>query len=105
MRHSAPHGDLSGATSQQPDGQRSGRFSEPSTGAGVAKVTGTPVETGLGSAHGKAILHGEHAVVYGAPSIVLPLLYLHSTSSLRRAGRGYISLDLYMGPLAAAPTN
>src|SRR5690625_7776709 len=103
MRHSAPHGDLSGATSQQPDGQRSGRFSEPSTGAGVAKVTGTPVETGLGSAHGKAILLGEHSVVYGAPAIVLPLLDLQATASIRRARRGFITSDLYTGPLATAP--
>ena len=103
MRHSAPHGDLSGATAQRPDGQRPGRFSEPSTGSGVAKVTGTPVETGLGSAHGKAILLGEHAVVYGAPAIVLPLLDLQATASLRRARRGYITSDLYTGPLTAAP--
>lgn len=109
MRHSAPHGDLSGSTSQRPDTeyhqQRSGRdrLSDPSTGAGVGKVTGTPVETGLGSAHGKAILLGEHSVVYGAPAIVLPLLDLQATASLRRARRGFITSDLYTGPLASAP--
>jgi len=109
MRHSAPHGESSGSTAQQPDGsyqQRHAardRFSDPTTGAGPGKVTGTPVETGLGSAHGKAILLGEHAVVYGAPAIVLPLLDLQATASLRRARRGYITSDLYTGPLAIAP--
>lgn len=109
MRHSAPHGDLSGPPSQRPDTgyqqQRSGRdrFADPLSGAGAGKVTGNPVETGLGSAHGKAILLGEHSVVYGAPAIVLPLLDLQATASIRRARRGFITSDLYTGPLATAP--
>lgn len=109
MRHSAPHGDLSGAAPQRADTgfeqQRStrDRFADPLSGAGAGKVAGNQVETGLGSAHGKAILLGEHSVVYGAPAIVLPLLDLQATASIRRARRGFITSDLYTGPLAAAP--
>ncbi|WP_241698536.1 mevalonate kinase [Flaviflexus huanghaiensis] len=62
-----------------------------------------PSRGGLGSAHGKAILMGEHSVVYGAPAIALPLLDLQTTASVREAGHGSISSDLYTGPLEAAP--
>lgn len=58
---------------------------------------------GLGSAHGKAILMGEHAVVYGAPAIALPLLDLQATASVRQGKRGFITSDLYTGPLGEAP--
>ncbi|WP_343959921.1 mevalonate kinase [Yaniella flava] len=109
MRHSAPHGEASGPSSQridtgfdQPRPMRD-RLGDPFVGGGVGKVAGSPVETGLGSAHGKAILLGEHAVVYGAPAIVLPLLDLQATASIRRSRRGYITSDLYTGPLASAP--
>lgn len=59
--------------------------------------------TGLGSAHGKSILIGEHAVVYGAPAIALPLADLQATASVRPAKRGFITSDLYTGPLAQTP--
>ena len=109
MRHSAPHGDISGSNAQWSDGgvEQSltgrDRLTDPLLGGGVGKVAGSGVETGLGSAHGKAILLGEHSVVYGAPAIVLPLLDLQATASIRRARRGYITSDLYTGPLASAP--
>ena len=64
----------------------------------------TAVRPGAGSAHGKAILLGEHAVVYGAPAIAIPIdeLTAHvdvapSTGGLR------IESALYTGPLADAP--
>src|SRR5690625_7317176 len=91
MRHSAPHGDISGSSAQWSDSgfdqSLTGwdRFADPLLGGGVGKVAGSGVETGLGSAHGKAILLGEHSVVYGAPAIVLPLLDLQATASIRRA--------------------
>lgn len=36
---------------------------------------------GIGRAHAKAILLGEHAVVYGAPAIALPMVQLTATAS------------------------
>lgn len=63
----------------------------------------SPAHGGLGSAHGKAILMGEHSVVYGAPAIALPLVDLQTTASVREADHGSISSDLYTGPLEGAP--
>lgn len=73
--------------------------------AGIQPTLGQPlrVHGGLGSAHGKAILMGEHSVVYGAPAVALPLLDLQTAASVREADHGSISSDLYTGPLHAAP--
>ncbi|MGV9291330.1 mevalonate kinase [Streptomyces sp. NPDC003719] len=63
------------------------------TGRGVpARDPGVPGErTGVGRAHGKAILLGEHAVVYGAPALALPVPQLAVTAGAtghRRAREG-----------------
>ncbi|BBA98095.1 putative mevalonate kinase [Actinacidiphila reveromycinica] len=46
------------------------------------------VSVGIGRAHAKAILLGEHAVVYGAPALALPVPQLTVTAWARRSGRG-----------------
>lgn len=79
----------------------------PATGSelalGTAHLLRAPAHGGLGSAHGKAILMGEHSVVYGAPAVALPLLDLQAAASVRESDRGSISSDLYTGPLETAP--
>lgn len=60
---------------------------------------------GVGRAHGKVILIGEHAVVYGAPAIVLPVTSLSVTARLEPAdGDARIVSALYEGAVVDAPT-
>ncbi|MFC8981103.1 mevalonate kinase [Streptomyces sp. NPDC057411] len=59
------------------------------------RATPEPQPTGSGRAHAKAILLGEHAVVYGAPAVALPLPGLHCTSSVVLSGRAGHGLTGY----------
>src|SRR5262245_46219323 len=48
----------------------------------VERVSGNLTRSvGIGRAHAKAILLGEHAVVYGAPALALPIPHLTVTAS------------------------
>lgn len=59
---------------------------------------------GTGSAHGKAILIGEHAVVYGRAAIALPVHSLRvRAEAVRTAQAGLLVSDLYTGAFDAAP--
>ncbi|MEU4929123.1 mevalonate kinase [Streptomyces yokosukanensis] len=54
---------------------------------GVSEDRRTP-SAGIGRAHAKAILLGEHAVVYGAPALALPVPQLTVTAVARWSSRG-----------------
>ncbi|WIE64290.1 MULTISPECIES: mevalonate kinase [unclassified Curtobacterium] len=71
--------------------------------------TTTP-RTGTASSHGKTILIGEHAVVYGAPALVLPVLDARVVATVTPvaadAARPGHSLEstVHTGPLDLAPS-
>ncbi|SDQ08689.1 mevalonate kinase [Leucobacter chromiiresistens] len=60
---------------------------------------------GAGAAHAKAILFGEHAVVYGAPAIAIPVDSLTAEATIERGGPAglRIASSLYTGPVDGAP--
>lgn len=62
----------------------------------------TPV-LGTGRAHGKAILLGEHSVVYGAPAIAVPVEDLPTVATLHPAAGRRIVSRLYQGTLRDSP--
>ncbi|MBT2501733.1 mevalonate kinase [Curtobacterium sp. ISL-83] len=68
--------------------------------------TTTP-RTGTASSHGKTILIGEHAVVYGAPAIVLPVLDAVVTATVTPIPGGAsghtLTSSVHTGPLDLAP--
>ena len=57
-------------------------------------------EVGVGQAHSKIILIGEHAVVYGYPAIALPLLNIQVTCQIVPAElRGsFLRMIAYLWP-------
>lgn len=60
--------------------------------------------TGLGTAHAKAILIGEHAAVYGAPAMAIPVLDAVANAELTIGGDNTLETALYRGPVEGAPT-
>lgn len=58
-----------------------------------------------GQAHAKAILFGEHAVVYGAPAIAIPIHELAAEARVDAARNGLrIESELFSGEASAAPS-
>ncbi|WP_083451394.1 mevalonate kinase [Leucobacter celer] len=60
---------------------------------------------GVGTAHAKAILFGEHAVVYGAPAIAVPLHQLEVETSIRSTPGSELRIEseLFAGTASSAP--
>ncbi|WP_205547601.1 mevalonate kinase [Leucobacter sp. wl10] len=60
---------------------------------------------GVGTAHAKAILFGEHAVVYGAPAIAVPLHQLEVETAIRPTPRAELRIEseLFAGTASTAP--
>jgi mevalonate kinase len=60
---------------------------------------------GVGAAHGKAILTGEHAVVYGQPAVAVPLSEVNLIATVAADGRGTLTSTPYTGALEDAPAS
>lgn len=61
-----------------------------------------PAPAGIGTAHAKTILIGEHAVVYGAPAIALPVHGLTTRAELHPGTAWSLDCDLYRGSVDEA---
>jgi mevalonate kinase len=58
----------------------------------------------VGTAHAKAILFGEHAVVYGSPAVAVPLHALTARAEVTpRLGGTHIDSELFVGEADEAP--
>lgn len=62
-----------------------------------------PSGSGTGDAHAKAILLGEHAAVYGAPALAIPLHGLGVRAHAAAADGIHLDSELFTGPASDAP--
>lgn len=81
----------------------SARVDVPHTSDAPPAIAVTP-RSGVGQASAKAILFGEHAVVFGEPAIAVPVRTLTASVRLERTeGTARLDSALYHGPLLTAP--
>lgn len=74
--------------------------------AQIRTLTALPVDRApAGSSHAKAILTGEHAVVYGAPAIAIPVTGIGVTATLLDGDGWVLDSELYHGPVSQAPAH
>lgn len=82
-------------------------YTEPLTTEAIATAVHPPgsARIGVGVAHAKAILFGEHAVVYGAPAIAVPLHQLEVEAAIRTTPQGELRIEseLFAGTASTAP--
>ncbi len=58
---------------------------------------------GIGKSHGKMIMMGEHAVVYGYPAIALPLLSIPVIVRIKQSKEKTLSSNYFVGEIAELP--
>nr|WP_082406130.1 mevalonate kinase [Microbacterium sp. No. 7] len=81
----------------------SARVDVPDTSDARPEIDVAP-PSGVGHASAKAILFGEHAVVFGEPAIAVPVRSLTASVRLHRTdGSARLDSALYHGPLHTAP--
>ncbi len=66
-------------------------------------VIATPPKVGIGHAHSKLILVGEHAVVYGKPAIAIPFPLEVTSTVESREGEAMLACTHYVGLLNQVP--
>ena len=71
----------------------------------AAGVTERVLASRIGTAHAKAILLGEHAAVYGAPAVAIPVHSLTVSAQLTPGDTEMLVSDLYRGPIGQAPAS
>lgn len=77
----------------------------PALAAQASQPRGDGGFEGVGRAHGKVILTGEHAVVYGQPAIAVPLSGVELTATVRADGRGMLTSSPFRGSIEDAPAS
>lgn len=58
---------------------------------------------GIGKSHGKMIMMGEHAVVYGYPAIALPLVSIPVIIRIKESEKKTLSSNYFVGEIADLP--
>ncbi|WP_225420949.1 mevalonate kinase [Companilactobacillus keshanensis] len=69
----------------------------------MKKLRGERVLKGIGKSHGKTIIMGEHAVVYGYPAIAVPLVSIPVIVKIKQNPENILSSKYYVGKISQIP--